>query len=207
MEKLTKSIDSRARRRLLQGAFGMAAAATVATPAIAKVVQPHKFRLRLEGDVNLAWVHGLYMPPIALPPGTAGRLRIESGSGSSAQDRARTLVYVFVAPAGVPPGEPAPELAPVSRSYVDTESVVLSVAQFGELATRPAKNLVMSGKFISNEVVSPFGLLTGRVAFTAFGFDWVADDSDVATFKLVTVGAAGSHVTVVPEAGGELSFH
>jgi len=84
---------------------------------------------------------------------------------------------------------------------------VVSVAQFGDAATRPAKNLIMVGKCISNDVVSPVGLLTGRAAFTALGFDWAEEGSDAATFKLVTAGAAGSHVTVVPEAAGELAFH
>jgi hypothetical protein len=210
MDTLTNSIGNSSRRQVLQGALGLAAAAAVAAPAMGKAVHVHKMRLRLEGDVNLAWVHSLFMPPVVLPPGTVARLRIESpafpGPPNGARDRATTLFYVFVAPAGVPPGEPAPELAPVSRGYVVTENVVLSVAEFGDPATRPAKNVVMVGKYISNDVVSPFGLLTGRAAFTAFGFDWIADGSDEATFKLVTVGAAGSHVTVVPEAAGELAF-
>ena len=205
-------IENKVRRQLLQGALGVAAAGAVVAPATAASVQAHKFRIRLEGDVNLAWVHSLFVPPpIVLPPGTVARLRIQSpataGPPHGARERATALFYVFLAPEGIPPGEPADEIFPISRGLVVTESVVVSVAQAGDAQTRPRKNLVIVGTYVSNDVQSPFGLLTGRAAYTALGFDWTDEGSDAATFKMVTAGAAGSHVTVVPEAAGELALH
>lgn len=198
------------RRRILKGALGLAAA-SFAAPSFANVVQPHRLRLWMEGDIDLAWVHSLFVPPelaAGLPPGLVARLRVEcpATAGRAARERATTVLYVFAAPAGVAPGVPAPEAFPISRLHMVAESVLLSVAEFSDPDTRPAKNLVISGTCIANDITSPFGSIVGRIAYLACGFEWPSAASDDATFKLVTVGAAGSHVTVAPHAAGEIAF-
>jgi hypothetical protein len=59
---------------------------------------------------------------------------------------------------------------------------------------------------LPNDVASPFGSLVGRVTTTTFGFDCTTAGDDSAVFKVVTVNAAGSHLTAVPEAAGEIAF-
>ena len=135
------------RRRILKGALGLAAA-SFAAPSFANVVQPHRLRLWMEGDIDLAWVHSLFVPPelaAGLPPGLVARLRVEcpATAGRAARERATTVLYVFAAPAGVAPGVPAPEAFPISRLHMVAESVLLSVAEFSDPDTRPAKNLVI----------------------------------------------------------------
>jgi hypothetical protein len=214
MNSRIRSIGNGKRRELLQRALGLTAAAAVATPAIGDSVHPHKMRLRLEGDVpSLDWALSLYVPPAlaaGLPPGTAGRVRVQyptpAASGNQSHSRQIMTVSIFLAPAGVPAGVPAPVLAPISTLDVAVQEVMPGIAAFGEESTRPRKHVGILGRIVANEVESPFGSLIDRVATTSFGFDWTAAGDDSAIFKLVAVGAAGSHVTVVPEAAGEIAF-
>lgn len=200
-----------ARRRLLQGALAWGTLAGFAAPIEATVLRPHFLRLRLEGDVDLSWVLSLHTPTLPpLPPTVAGRLRIESlpagARPRSARDRATLAIAVFLAPAGVPAGEPAPEIAPISTIEVVGHGLLVDVADFGEPSTRPRANLLVSGTTITNPVPSPFGSLVGRSAYVALGFEWTDAENDAAVFRHVAVGAAGSHVTVLPHAAGELAF-
>lgn len=213
MDSRIISVENQARRRLLQRSFALAAAAAVAAPAIAKPIHDHKMRLRIEGDAPLDWVLSLYTPPIlatGLPPGTAGKARYQFPSSGASRGRAYShgimAVSVFLAPAGVPPGVPAPELAPVSTLDVDVEEVIVADAVFGDASTRPYKNVAILGRIVANDVDSPFGSLVNRALTVSFGFDWITPGDDRATFKLVAGNAAGSHITVVPEAGGEIAF-
>jgi hypothetical protein len=214
MTSQIKCIGDITRRQLMQRALGLAAAAAVAAPAIGQSVQPRRLQLRLEGDVpSLDWVLSLYTPPAlaaGLPPGTAARFRVQypapDALSRDSPGHAVMAVSAFVAPAGVPPGVPAPELAPISSLLIAVEEVMLDIARFGEESTRPRKNVAIVGRIVANDVESPFGSLVGRVATTGFGFDWVNADEDRAVFKLVAISAAGSHVTVVPEAAGEIAF-
>ena len=213
MNRYIGSIDNHARRKLLQRAVGLATAAAVATPAIARSVRPHGMRLRIEGESTPDWVLSLYLPPVLttpLPPGTAARIRMQYPAPSATLNpsRARHIMAVaaFLAPAGVPPGIPAPELAPISVFEIDVEEFIVGVAAFGEASTRPSQNVAILGRIVSNEVESPFGSLIDRAATTSFGFDRTAAGDDSATFKLVAIGAAGSHLTVVPDAAGEIVF-
>lgn len=202
------------RRQLMQGALGMAATAAVAGPAIARSAGSRQFRLYLEGDVpSLDWVLSLYLPPAlaaGLPPGTTARFRVRypapDASGKDSPGHAVMEVTAFVAPVGVPAGEPAPELVTITRITIAIEDVLLGVADFGEESTRPRKNVAIVGRIVTNEVESPFGPLVGRIATTGFGFDWIDADDDRAVFKLVAISAAGSHVSVVPEAAGEIAL-
>ena len=206
------AIPNQARRQLLQRAVGLAAAAAIATPASAKSEHSQKMRLRLEGDVDFDWVLSLYTPPAlagGLPPGIVGRVRAQypapDASANPGQSRRIMAVSAFLAPAGVPPGVPAPELAPISVLEIAVEEVLLGMAAFADEATRPGRHVGILGRTVSNEVESPFGSLVNRVATTSFGFDWTGA-GNAATFKLVAIGAAGSHITVLPEAAGEISF-
>ena len=208
MNSLITSIGNQTRRQLLQRALGLAAVAAVATPAIGKSVHPQKMRLRLEGEVDLDWVLSLYEPPAlagGLPPGTAARVRVLYPT-PAASGKNIMAVSAFLAPAGVPAGIPAPELAPISTLDIAVEEVMLGTAMFGEESTRPRKHVGILGRIVANEVESPFGSLVDRVATTSFGFDWTAAGVDGAIFKLVAIGAAGSHLTVLPEAAGEIAF-
>jgi hypothetical protein len=213
MNRAIESIGNRTRRALLQRALGVTAVAAVAAPAYGKSVHPQKMRLRLEGDTTADWVLSLYLPPILtlpLPPGTAARLRAQypapATAGNPGHGHYVMAATAFLAPAGVPPGVPAPELAPISVFEVDVEEVVVADAAFGEASTRPSRNVAVLGRIVSNAIESPFGSLLDRAATTTFGFDWTAAGSDGAVFKLVAINAAGSHLTVVPEAAGEIAF-
>jgi hypothetical protein len=206
-------VEDGARRRLLQRSLALAAAAAVSAPAKAKSVHERKMRLRIEGDTGLDWVLSLYTPPIlaaGLPPGTAARVRFQfpapEGPVRHGHSRRTMAISAFLAPAGVPPGVPAPELAPISTFDVDVEQIMLDDAAFGEPSTRPSKNVGIIGRVVANQVESPFGSLVNRVLIVSFGFDWVAAGEDAANFKLVAGSAAGSHLTVLPEAAGEISF-
>jgi len=211
MNSLVNSPDDISRRRLLQRTIALTAAAAFTAPTKAKAVHPKKLQLRVEGDVDLDWVLSLYVPPAlaaGFPPGTAGRLRLQYPATSTAANRGYgddvMDISSFLAPAGVPEGVPAPELATISALQVAVDEVMLDVATFGEESTRPRKNVAILGRIIANNPESPFGSLVGRVATTSFGFEWTAVGSDTATFKLVAVGAAGSHLTVLREGGGEI---
>lgn len=208
MNSLITSIGNGTRRQLLQRALGLAAVAAVATPAIGKSVHPHKMRLRLEGETGLDWVLSLYVPPAlagGFPPGTAARIRVLYPTPDASGNHIMA-VSAFLAPAGVPAGIPAPELAPISTLDIAVEEVMLGTAIFGEESTRPRKHVGILGRIVANEVESPYGSLIDRVATTSFGFDWTAGGDDGANFKLVAISAAGSHITVLPEAAGEIAF-
>jgi hypothetical protein len=209
MNRHDESIRNAGRRQLLHGALGLAAVAAAGRPAAAASFHARKMRLRIEGDVpSFDWVLSLYLPPVleaGLPPGTTARFRVQY---PAAERRARDVMDVsaFLAPAGIPPGVPAPVLAPISTVAMAVEAIMVTIATFGEPSTRPAKNVGILGRVLANDVESPFGSLLGRVATTTFGFDWTADSGAGAVFKLVAIGAAGSHVSVVPEAAGEIEF-
>lgn len=202
-----------ARRQLLQRSLALVAATAISAPVKANSIHAHKTRFRIEGDTGLDWVLALYTPPIladGLPPGTAARVRyqfpapdVSSGHGRSGRIMA---ISAFLAPAGVPPGVPAPELAPISTIDVDVDEIMVADALFGEASTRPSKNVALVGHVVANLVESPFGSLVDRLLVMAFGFDWTTTTSDDANFKLVVGCAAGSHITVLPEAAGEISF-
>ena len=210
MNTIDKAVDTAGRRRLLKGTLGVAAAgfaASAITPALGKPVHLHKMRFHMEGDVRLDWALSLYIPPglaAGLPPGTAARLRVVYPARHTA--RHIMAVSVFLAPAGVPAGIPAPEIAPISVLEIAVEEAMLAIAAFGEESTRPSKNVGLLGRVVSNEIESPFGSLVHRLATASFGFVWGTPANDDAVFRLVAIGAAGSHMTVVPEAAGEIAF-
>jgi hypothetical protein len=213
MSSSAKSIASGARRQLLRNAVGITAAALVAKPAVGQGMQPQKMRLRLEGDVpSFDWSLSLYFPPAfagGLPPGTVGRVRYEYPTPYATRNSSlagRILaVRGFLAPAGVPPGVPAPEIVPITAFDVAVEEVVVASAAFAEETTRPRSNVGILGRVVASEVESPFGSLIDRVFTMTFGFGWTSDGDDAA-FKLVAGTVAGSHVTVVPHAAGEIAF-
>ena len=212
MNRAIETFGNPTRRALLQRMLALTAAAAVAAPAYGKSVHPQRMQLRVEGDTTADWVLSLYVPPILtaeLPPGTAVRFRMQypaPEAGNPARARNIAAFAAFLAPAGVPPGVPAPELAPISVFEVDVENVVVGNAAFGETSTRPSMNVAILGRIVSNSVESPFGSLVDRAAITTFGFDWTAAGGGSAVFRLVTINAAGSHLTVVPEAAGEITF-
>jgi hypothetical protein len=86
------------------------------------------------------------------------------------------------------------------------EETLLLVAAFGEPSTRPRHNVAAVGRIVSNAIESPFGPLVHRGATLSFGFEWTDPSTDDAAFKLIAIGAAGSHITVVPHAFGEIAF-
>jgi hypothetical protein len=213
MPETTRSIASTARRQALRAALGVTAAAIVATPAAGQSVHAQKTRLRLEGDVpSFDWALSLYSPPAfagGLPPGTVARVSYQyptpyATRNSSLASRIMA-VRAFLAPAGVPPGAPAPEIVPISTFDIAIDEVLVASAVFAEDATRPRSNVGILGRIVANDIESPFGSLVDRVFAMTFGFTWT-DAGDNAVFKLVLGSAAGSHVTVVPHAAGEISF-
>ena len=206
-----KRVTNRSRRSLLGHGLAVATALALPAGAAAKSIHPHKMRFHLEGVVDLAWVHSLYLPPVlaaGLPPGLAARLRIDYPSREAARFRGRrvALVDIFLAPADVPADQPAPSVAPISVLEIAVDETLLLVAAFGDPPTRPKLNVAIVGHIVSNEVDSPFGPLVHRGATLSFGFEWVDESTDAATFKLVATGAAGSHFTVLPHAVGEVAF-
>ena len=204
---------SNGRRELLRRALGATAVAVVASPAVAQGVHAQKMRLDFEGDVpSLDWSLSLYLPPAfsgGLPPGLVGRVRFRyptpyATRNSSLASRIMT-VRAWLAPAGFPPGVPAPEIAPLSAFEVAVEEVLIASAAFAEEATRPRSNVAILGRVVANDIESPFGSLVDRTFTMTFGFNWTGDGDD-ATFKLVAGTVSGSHVTVLPEAAGEIAF-
>lgn len=213
MTSTTRSVASNARRQLLRSALGVTAAAIVATPAVGHGMHSQKMRLRLEGDVpSFDWALSLYLPPAfagGLPAGTVARVRYQyptpyATRNSSLAGRVMA-VRAFLAPAGVPPGVPAPEIVPISTFDIAVEEVLVASAAFADEATRPRSNVGILGRIVANDVESPFGSLVDRVLTMTFGFNWTGDRDD-AVFKLVVGNAAGSHLTVVPDAAGEIAF-
>src|SRR4051812_18238940 len=121
MNLLVNSPGDISRRQLLQRTIALTAAAVFTAPTHAKAVHPNKMQLRVEGDVDLDWVLSLYVPPAlaaGFPPGTAGRLRLQYPATSAFGNRGYgddvMDISSFLAPAGVPAGVPAPELATIS---------------------------------------------------------------------------------------------
>lgn len=213
MASTSTSPVSNGRRQLLRQTLGVTAAALVARPALGHGVHAQKLRFRLEGDVpSFDWSLSLYLPPAfagGLPPGTAARVRFGYPTPYATRNNSLAgrimAVRAFLAPAGVPPGVPAPEIVTISTFDIAVEKVFVASAAFGEEATRPRNNVGIVGRVVANEVESPFGSLVDRIMTTTFGFDWTGD-GDEAVFKLVAGSVAGSHLTVVPEAGGEIAF-
>jgi hypothetical protein len=213
MSKRMQEPEDAGRRTWVGRAFGLVAAAT-AIPAVGLSVPPRRLSLRMEGDVpSLEWVRSLYMPPVlaaGLPPGTTARFRVAYPVPAfSARDPSLAglmSVTAFLAPVGIPPGVAAPELAVITDLAIEIDSVLLGIGAFADPATRPAMNAAMMGRIVTNDVESPFGFLVGRVATTSFGFEWIDGDDAAAVFRLVTISAAGSHVSTMPEAAGKLDL-
>jgi hypothetical protein len=199
-------------RRSFIGASAALATAAVAGPAPAQARangRPRKLRLLAEGDADLAWVLSLYTPPTlppSLPPGLVIKGRYEYPSPSAPHSRQHDVMSVFIyLSAVVPTGVEPPVLQVISALEVAVESMLVLQADFGA-DDRPPHNLLLSGRVISNQVVSPFGPLEGRAFSMSCGFMWSGGQAHQATFKMVAGSAAGSHTTVLREAQGYIEL-
>lgn len=192
---------SQGRRIFLAAATAVAGSAALGSaPAVAMSSRyASSLRMQAEGEVTLDWVLTLLDLP-QVPPGSRFGARYEFPSPLPAfqgKDVMSLVIYVVFPPGlGLPEGQ-----FPISALNTTVEDIVLERAAFGGPAN-PANNMVMSGRVASIEVLSPFGDLTGRAFMIGFGFDWLDAQRSSAKFKVVAGSAAGSHVTVMPEAEG-----
>lgn len=189
---------SQGRRIFLAAATAVAGSAALGSaPAVAMSSRyASSLRMKAEGNVPLEWVLALLPLDVSwLPPNSLFKAKYEFPSPTYAgKDVMRLHIYVLVG------GDPNNRLD-VSILNTTVEDIVLEQAASGG-PDNPANNVVMSGRVASIEWVSPFGDLTGRAFMTGFGFDWLDAQRSSAKFKVVAGSAAGSHVTVMPEAEG-----
>ncbi len=197
-----RSWQPTARRGFLAGAATLCAA-TVLTPVPARAMSARyaqSLRLLGEGDARLDWVLSLLplnVPP--LPDGTVIKTRYEFPSPHPAylgKDAMSVFIYALL-----PPPLPADPI-PISAFHAAIEDVALDKALEGG-TDFPINNLAMSGRVASIEVPSPFGDLSGRAFGFSCGFEWIAGGPDAA-FKLLAGSVAGSHVTVLESALGQI---
>lgn len=152
-------------------------------------------RLFAEGEARAEWV--LSLLPVPAPPAeiaVRARYRFPAmGSAHAGTDVMSVLVYM----------QRGNYEIPISAFLVAVEHVAIATAAFGG-DDNPENNLQMSGRVIAvdPEAIQPFGDLVGRAFGMGCGFLWEDEQQSAAVFRLLAGSAAGSHVTVVPEAEG-----
>lgn len=142
--------------------------------------------------------------PPAIPDGFEPRLRAAFPVG-----RTRNLlaVQIYVVPIGSPlplPAAPAPE-PPGTISYYTAEVTHVQVGESpvpGSAARLPS--LLVTGKVLSNPVLSPFGDLTGSPCMLSTSFYITDPVAAKAEFVLLSAACAGNHVSFAPSGGGML---
>jgi hypothetical protein len=122
-------------------------------------------------------------------------------------------VQVFLVPEGLPvlPLPEAPPLVPESPtdpftiSYFENE---IEHIIFGDSPVTGTSDrlpsLMLCGRTISNEVLSPFGNLTGAPCVLHTAYDIVDEETGETNFVFFGGAAAGNHTTVAPSAKGIL---
>jgi hypothetical protein len=192
---------SKGRRAFLAGASVLAGGALLhAASAEAKPSRyAQSLRLLAEGEARADWVLSL-LPVPAPPPEIPVRARYRFPAieaGHAGKDVLSVRVFML---------RDVYEI-PISAFLVDVEHVVIARAAFGG-DDNPENNLLMSGRVIAvdPEAIQPFGDLVGRTFAMGCGFLWDDAQHSAAAFKLLAGLAAGSHVTVLPEAEGFLEI-
>jgi len=196
--------DHQGRRAFLIGASAVAVGTMLESKSAEAMPSRYAQSLRFgaEGDARLDWV--LSLLPLNLPPlplGTVIKARYEfPASDLDYRDKDVMSLYIYTLLPFSPPVE-----VPVSALHVAVEDVIIASASYGG-DDNPENNLVLSGRVISVETLSPFGDLIGRAFNMGCGFIWDAGQQSTAVFKLLAGSAAGSHVTVLEEADGYIEI-
>jgi hypothetical protein len=192
------------RRTFLRSAGLLAVSSPLALAGgMGRVVSKH-FEMLAEGVIDPRFV----LPPVdlPLPPGLEFRARYMF---PIARTRNVLGLQVFVAPDNLPlPLPEAPLLTePATISYFE---VRIDDIQFG---TSPVAGVshrlaafVLSGRTISNPVLSPFGDLTDAPTAWWSSFEITDQDTGAADFTFLGGAVAGSHATVAPAGKGFIRF-
>jgi hypothetical protein len=193
--------SNRGRRAFLAGASALAGGALLqpTTAQAGPMRYARSLRLFAEGDARADWV--LSLLPVPAPPSeivVRARCRFPAiGTAHDEKDVLSVRIYM----------ERGAFEVPFSAFLVAVDDVVIAKASFwGD--DNPENNLMMSGRVIvaDPEAIQPFGDLVGRAFGMGFGFIWHDDRHSAAVFKLLAGSAAGSHVTVLPEAAGYIEI-
>jgi hypothetical protein len=192
------------RRNFLRSAGLLAVSAPLALAGgMGRVVSEH-FELLAEGVIDPRFV----LPPVdfPLPPGLESRARYMF---PIARSRNVLGLQVFVSPEDLP--LPLPEAPPLTEqvtiSYLEVriEDIQFGTSPVAGVAHRLAAFL-LSGKIISNPVVSPFGEMTDAPFAMWSSFEITNQETGAADFKFLGGATAGSHVTVAPAGKGYIRF-
>jgi hypothetical protein len=192
---------SKGRRAFLAGTSALAGGALLQAASAEAMASRYAQSLRLfaEGDARADWV--LSLLPVPAPPAVIpvrARYRFPAiESGHAGKDVLSVRVFMQ---------RDVYEIA-ISGFLVAVEHVAIARAAFGG-DDNPENNLLMSGRVIAvdPEAIQPFGDLVGRAFGMGCGFLWDDAQHSAAVFRLFAGSAAGSHVTVLPEAEGFLEI-
>ncbi len=173
------------------------------------------FELLAEGVVPFAPVSYVFPPP-PMPPPPPGTPPLEARMRATFPvpgSKNLWSIQVYMVPEGLPllPLPEAPPLVP--QSPTDPVTISYSEAEIEDLrlGTAPVvgtndrlPSFAMSGRIISNAVVSPFGELTGDLSVLLGSYLITDGPTGAADFVLLTASAAGNHASACPTAKGFL---
>ena len=174
--------------------FGLGAAPLIA-PAVLSAGAPggpsrYASRLRFTADGSTTFSYVVFNPsiPFSIPP-LPQNADIRVRTIFPYQERDVLYNRVYVADLTDPTHT---EMFPVSEFMVAVEDI--------DVGDTPSNTLAFFCRVIANPVLSPFGVIVGRVCSMGCQFT----EGNPASFEFIGGYVAGSHATFVPSATGEL---